>query len=98
MSATVREDGAFVGSAMVALGGLERIALHAFIGRHGTTSGSWVTLPVGAQVYAEWTERSVRGHLREAIIRDLRSVSGRPPDHQYHTSQAGLVVGLACTS
>jgi hypothetical protein len=57
---------------MVALPARERAALHAVIARHGGPGGSVVRMPAGAQMRVEYTERSVRGYLREAVARDLR--------------------------
>lgn len=66
------EDGAYAGTAMVALPSPEHVALHRFIDRYGQVVGDRVWVPAGAQVRVEYTERSVRGLLREAAVRGLR--------------------------
>jgi bifunctional non-homologous end joining protein LigD len=66
------EDGRYAGTAMVALSGDQRAALHRFIDRYGRPDGSTISVPAGAQLRVEYTERSVRGYLREAVARELR--------------------------
>jgi bifunctional non-homologous end joining protein LigD len=69
----VAEEGRHVGSAIVGLPAPERTALHRFSDRFGVGDGARIRLPAGAQVRVEYTERSVRGLLREAVARDLRA-------------------------
>jgi bifunctional non-homologous end joining protein LigD len=66
------EDGRYARSALVALPGAQSAALHRVIDRYGRPDGSTIVVPVGAQLRVEYTERSVRGYLREAVARELR--------------------------
>jgi ATP-dependent DNA ligase len=66
------EDGRYTGTAIVALPADQRTALHRFIDRYGRLGGSTIVVPAGAQLRVEYTERSVRACLREAVARELR--------------------------
>lgn len=72
----VAEDGRYAGTAMVALPAEQRAALRRFVDRYGREDGSTIVVPPGAQVRVEYTERSARGYLREAVARELRPRAG----------------------